>query len=103
MEFLKGFDLSLWWNKLIAVGLAIIVAALAAQERGLIVVALGMIAVGFGEGLNHRMDVRFTEPSAYLPQHMITSYPRIPRPLGVALDIAGGLLMAFGLYRLLAA
>ncbi|MGE3990118.1 hypothetical protein [Pseudorhodoplanes sp.] len=101
MEFLRSFDLDLWWNKLVAVGLAILVAALAAANKDLIFIALGMVACGFGEGINHRRDISFTAPSAYLPQHMITQYLRLWHPVGVLLDIGGVILIVLGLYRML--
>jgi len=102
MEFLKSFELDLWWNKLIAVGLAIIVAAVAAKERDLIFIGLGMVAWGFGESQNHKKMIEWTPPSAYIPQGTITSYPRFPHPFGIALDAIGILLILFGLYRLVA-
>lgn len=102
MEWLKGFELDLWWNKLIAVGVAIVVAALAAKERGLIFVGLGMIAIGLGETFNHTKGHQLTERSIWQPQFLITGYLRTPRLIGFALDIVGGALLLFGLYRLLA-
>lgn len=101
MDLLKGIDLTLWWNSLVAIGLAIIVAALAAHERGLIFVGLGMISWGFGESLNHKQLIEFTPPNGYVPQGMITSHPRFPRPFGLCLDGAGLLLIALGLGKLL--
>ncbi|RJO75453.1 MAG: hypothetical protein C4523_00025 [Myxococcales bacterium] len=103
MEFLKSFDFELWWNKLIVVGLALVAGALAAKERDLVVIGLGLIACGFGELKNHKKLIEWTPPSAYVPQGMITSYPRVPTPLGVGLDVIGVGLMLFGLYRLLTA
>ncbi len=102
MDWLKGFDLSLWWNQLIAVGVAMLIAALAAHERGLIFIGMGLIACGFGESRNHKKLLQWTEPNAYRPQGLLTSYPRVVELLGVALVGLGVLLIAFGLYRLLA-
>ena len=101
MDFLKGFDLTLWWNVLIAIGLAIIVAALAAHERGLIFVGLGMISWGFGESANHKQMMQFTPPNVYVPQGIITSFPRFPTPFGMCLDAVGVVLIALGLCKLL--
>ena len=95
MDVLKGFDLTQWWNLLIAVGLAIIVAALAAHERGLIFVALGMISWGFGESKNHKQMIQF------MPQGTLTSFPRLPTPFGFCLDGAGLFLIGLGLWKLL--
>jgi hypothetical protein len=103
VDWLKGFELDLWWNKLIAVGVAIVVAALAAKERGLIFVGLGLIAIGFGELLNHRRHESITPPSAWQPQFLITGHLRMPHPLGLAIDGVGVILMLVGLYRLLTA
>jgi hypothetical protein len=101
VDFLKGFDLTQWWNLVIAVGLAIIVAALAAHERGLIFVGLGMISWGFGESTNHKQMIEFTPPNVYVPQGMITSFPHFPTPFGLCLDGVGRVLIALGLWRLL--
>lgn len=103
MEFLKSFELDLWWNKLIAVGLATMGAALAAKERDLIFVALGMIAIGFGELFNHKKSIEFRPPNVYEPGGILTSRPRFPTFLGIALDIIGAGFLVFGLYRLLTA
>jgi hypothetical protein len=103
MDFLKTFDLTHWWNKLIAVGVPIIVAALAANERGLIFIALGVIAFGLGESINHRKEIEITPPNVYVPAAMITSYHRSMRPLGVVFDVAGLILIVVGFWKLLAA
>lgn len=101
MEILKSLRLELWWNKLLVVGLAIMAGALAARERDLVLIALGLIACGLGESLNHKKMIEWLPPNAYVPQGTITSYPRILTPLGVGLDLVGAALMVFGLYRLL--
>jgi hypothetical protein len=101
VDFLKGFDLTLWWNSLIAIGLAIIVAALAAHERGLIFIGLGMISWGFGEWVNHKQLIQITPPNVYVPQSMITSYPRFSAPFGLCLDGVGLVLIVVGLWKLL--
>lgn len=103
MEWLKGFDLALWWNKLIAVGVAITVAALTAHERGLILIGLGMIAWGFGESRNHLTSLQWTPRTVDRPAGLITGHPRFPCPFGLVLDACGLAMIAFGLYRLLTA
>lgn len=96
MDWLKNFDLRRWWITAIVVGLVITLAALPVDNRGCILVGLGIISCGFGEWMNHRMKV---EPSYH---GRLITYPRVNRPIGLALDALGILLAAIGLYRLVA-
>jgi hypothetical protein len=95
MDWLKGFDLSLWWRAAIAVGLAITIAALAANNLPLILIGLGIVACGFGEWVNHPMLIEFMRGGT------LTSHPRFNRPLGLMLDALGIALVGFGIYRLI--
>ena len=99
MDWLKSFveklDLARWWKVAIVVGLAILLAALAAKDRDLVVIGLGIIACGFGEWLNHRMEVETMRGGT------LTTFERVNRPIGLTLDAIGVALVAFGLYHLL--
>lgn len=97
MDWLKNFDLERWWNAVIVVGLAVLVAGVAAKDRAIVLIGLGMIAAGFGEWLNHGKQMEF------MGAGMLTSFPRQNRVAGLLLLTLGILLMAFGLYRLLTA
>jgi hypothetical protein len=57
-SFAEKLDLARWWKVAIAVGLTILLAALAAKEHDFSVIGLGIIACGFGEWLNHRMETQ---------------------------------------------
>jgi hypothetical protein len=103
MDFLKGFDLTRWWYQLIAVGVIIVPAALAAKERGLLYIALGMIACGFGESLSWGKSIEFTPATIYVPAAQITRWVRYTRPLGIAFDAIGMPLVVFGFWKLLTA
>lgn len=95
MEFLKAFDLSLWWRALIAVGVVILVAGVAKGDRAIVIIAAGIIAFGFGEWLN-RPKVGIVEGG-----WMKTWYEWRPCTSGLFLDVIGICLMAWGGYRLL--
>lgn len=93
MDWLKAFDLELWWRAMIAVGLVLIGAALAANDRGVLILGFGLVAVGFGEWLN-RPRVGSIELSWYEWRPCIS---------GLVLDAIGLALIAFGLWKVLVA
>jgi hypothetical protein len=99
MDWLKGFaeklDLARWWKVAILVGLAIVVAALAAKDRDVVVIGLAIIACGFGEWLNHRMEMEIRHGGK------VTTFERVNRPLGLVLDAIGIVLAGFGFFYLL--
>jgi hypothetical protein len=99
LDWLKGFaeklDSARWWKVAIAVGLAILLGALAAEDRDFEVIGLGILACGFGEWFNHRMETEIRQGGT------LTTFERVNRPLGLTLDAIGILLVAFGLYHLL--
>jgi hypothetical protein len=97
VEFLKSFDLSLWWRALIAVGLALVVAALAGKDRPVLIVGFGFIVLGFGEWFNHPQVGR------QVGGMLESWFERRPCMLGLLLDAAGALLIALGGWRILIA
>jgi hypothetical protein len=72
MDWLKYFDLRRWWIAAIAIGFAMVLAAL--HYNNIVIVSLGIIACGFGEWMNHRMEM------ALMHGGTLTSYPRVNRP-----------------------
>lgn len=85
-----------WWIAAIVVGLAVTVVALPAHNASGILVGLGIMSCGFGEWINHRIRTE-----ARYHGKLIT-YPRVNRPIGLALDGLGILFAAIALYRLVA-
>jgi hypothetical protein len=94
--WLKSFDLGRWWKAAIAVGLVILVAAIAGKNDPFAIVGLSIVAFGFGEWMNHRMETAFAHGGT------ITSYHRHNRPMGLVLDGLGFVLALWGLYLLAA-
>lgn len=95
MEFLNNLEKVHWWHVLIGVGLALVLGSLAAKDRAVAAAGFGMIAIGFGEWLNHPKQIEFAFGG------MLTSWPRHNRPVGVILDGVGFLLLMLGAFRLL--
>lgn len=99
MDWLKGFvekfDLGRWWKVAIVIGLAILLGALAAKDRDMIVLGIAITCCGFGEWLNHRMETEVRRGGT------LTTFHRHNRPIGVTLDVIGIALAAFALYHLL--
>lgn len=91
-DWLQKLDLQGWWKVAIAVGVVILLAALAAGDRGFAVIGLGIIAAGFGEWMNHRMETEILHGGQF------TTYERVNRPMGLALEGIGIFLIALGLY-----
>jgi|NGEPerStandDraft_6_1074524.scaffolds.fasta_scaffold368890_2 hypothetical protein len=96
MDWLKNFDVQRWWKAAIVVGLAIVLGALAVKDHGIALVGLGVVGCGFGEWMNHRMETQFLNGGT------LTSFHRFNRPMGLALDGVGIILVALGLYRVIA-
>ena len=94
-SFAEKLDLARWWKVAIFVGLAILLAALTAKDRDVVVIGLAIIACGFGEWLNHRMEMEIRHGGKP------TTFERGNRPLGLALDAIGIVLAVFGLLHLL--
>jgi hypothetical protein len=93
MGWLKNFDLRRWWITAGVVGLVITLAALPGDNRGGILVGLGVISCGLGEWMNHRVSVEKRYHGTLI------TYPRLNRPIGLVLDGLGIVLTAVGFYR----
>jgi hypothetical protein len=53
MSDLKRFDVRYWFIGLIVVAVVILVAAMAAKNTPIMIMAIGLLATGFGSWLNH--------------------------------------------------
>ena len=95
LDRLKNFVPRRWWFALIALGLVIVVAAVAANNNDVALIGLGIVAGGFGEWMNHRMEMDFVNRA------MLAAYHRDNRPTGDALDGVGFILIVAGLYHVL--
>jgi hypothetical protein len=83
-----------WWKAMIAVGVLMVIGSLAgAYDIG--IVGLGIIALGFGEWMNHRLKKEFRHGRTF------EIYERFNRPLGVRLLGLGTGLVGLGLFLLL--
>jgi uncharacterized membrane protein len=78
---LNNLNFRKWWHPAIAVGIALVVAALAIKNHELAEIGLGIAACGIGEQALER-------------------YSRFNRPIGFSLIGLGIILIAVGLYRL---
>jgi uncharacterized membrane protein len=76
-----NFNWRKFWHPAIALGIAIVVAALAIRNQGLASIGLGIAVCGIGE-------------------QTLEAYTRFNRPIGFALIGLGILLIAVGLYSL---
>ncbi len=93
-DWLQALDLGRWWKVAIAVGVVLAIAAIAVKDRPSLIVGLGMISCGFGEWMNHAMEVEIQA------QGTLTTYERKNRALGVIFAILGLLLILLGLISL---
>lgn len=92
-----------WWKMMTAAGTALAVAGVAAKYPPAILLGLGLLLAGLGEWHQHP-EIKVPGESLGLPfGGMITTQERRVRPLGSALDVAGGLLFVLGLVKLLLA
>lgn len=94
-EWLKGLDLGRWWIAAIALGIVIIVAAVAAKDYAVILIGLGIIAAGFGEWMNHRMETEIRKDGT------LTTFERKNRALGLMMDVVGVVLFLLGVIPLI--
>jgi hypothetical protein len=95
LDWLKNFDLRHWWNVAIALGLAVVITAIAANDHIIALVGFGIVACGFGERMNHRVETEFVNNGAF------ASYERVNGTMGLVLDGLGVILLASGFFRFL--
>ena len=92
--WLQKLDFNRWWKVAIAVGVVIALASLPAKDHGIFLVGIGISACGFGEWMNHRMEMEIKFGGK------LTTFERKNRPMGLVLDGLGILLFAVGVYRI---
>ena len=101
---MAGIDLNVaehWYKAVLAAGVALGIAAVAAGHTPLLIVALGLVFWGAGEFMNHpfRSGIVYNEYGGI--SGTVSGHPRRPKPLGIALDILGWALILWGLFRAL--
>ncbi len=87
LGWLEKFDLARWWLAAISFGVGVTIVATTVKEHAVVLVGFGIVACGFGEWMNHRME-------------QATEIKRLNQPQGIALIVIGIILMAIGIYRL---
>ena len=91
-----------WYKLCAASGVALAIAALAAGHAPLLIVAIGLVFTGLGEFINHPFQCRL-EPNPFgFGVVTISGRARRNKPIGLAIVIAGGAMVALGIIRLLA-
>jgi hypothetical protein len=98
MSDLKRFDVRYWYNGLIVVAVVIILAAMTAKNIPVLIIALGLLATGFGAWLNHLpMTYLYPKGSKY------TVIEHHPTAVGWIVITCGVVIMLYGGYRLISA
>jgi len=94
VDWLRSIDRHQWWLLVVAAGIVIAAASIAASWRHAVLIGLGLLGIGIGELINHpprrRAGLRFD------------SHPRSPKFFGIILDIGGSAVLLAGFYKLLA-
>lgn len=100
---LDSFDLKHWWKAVVAAGVALAVAAVAAKHSALLVVGLGLISCGVGEWINRPLQQTVVQQGVYGINGIISGHPWKASPLGLVLDVLGVGLLCYGLLRIVIA
>ncbi len=79
LDWLRNFDLRRWWIAAIAVGVAVLVPASATKDHDIAIIGFGIVACGFGEWMNHRMETEIKNNGT------LTTFPRVNRLQGIVL------------------
>lgn len=99
-NFLKNFAIDYWYKMLIVVSFAFMVIALtlkiyAIPNAALFLLAFGGFLIGMGEWVNHPYQERINLDYSF----KVTGHPRRPKLGGIALDIFGSVVLAFGMFK----
>lgn len=100
---LDSFDFKHWWKAVVAAGVALAVAAVAAKHHALLVVGLGLISCGVGEWINRPLQQTLVQEGIGGINGIISGNPWRPSPLGLGLDALGVCLLFYGLMRIVIA
>lgn len=95
---LAGIDLTRWWAVLIALGTLTLLAGVAGHDRGMFAVGLGLAAIGLGEMINNPKQVSVDQ----FMRFTIEGHPRRNYVGGLLVDFLGAVVLARGLWLLLA-
>jgi hypothetical protein len=95
---LKSFDLKHWWKALTGVGTLIALASIPGPFVPTLLTGLGLFFIGLGEWINHPFQTHIATRA-----YKVTSYNRLPKLSGNALDLLGAVLTAVGLVKLMIA
>src|SRR5258708_2437327 len=89
------------WYKVVAVtgGLAVVASISASFPAGTFI-GLGLLGIGCGEWASRITTQSPTPAGMGIPSGVLSVKTRVWRPLGVALDIAGVILLILGSFRL---
>lgn len=98
-----------WYHVFVLLGAAGALAALTVEIKGVanahaLLIALGMFFIGIGDWINHPLQTQLVPPNVYMPGGgKITGHPRNANAGGVLFDVLGGVLLAAGIYKIIAA
>jgi hypothetical protein len=101
-DALKNLRLDAWYKVVAVTGGLGLIAALGARFVPGALIALGLLSVGSGEWASRRVVSRPVGATFDFPAGIVSQTIRVWRPLGIVLNISGVVLLAAGLYRLLA-
>lgn len=104
---LSKLALDYWYQVLMVVGIVIFLLAGAGLLKAFptmptALIALGIFWLGIGEWINHPLQNILTAANASFPGGALTGHPRNPKPLGLAFDLLGIVLIIFGAYKFFA-
>jgi len=94
----EKFDFDHWWKGAATAGTAITVAAAAVQLVPLVILGLGVVALGLGEWINHPKTQEMVMGSGM--RGVATRYNRSNSAIGIVLDLVGMVTIIYGGYRL---
>ena len=105
-ELHPGFKIEHWYQLLIALGAAGVIAALTVEVKGIsnvhaLFIFAGVMFVGIGEWVNHPLDTKLMRPTIYAPNGGVASgHPRKPTNLGNLFNVLGFVLIVVSLFKI---
>ncbi len=92
-----------WYKAVLAAGVILAGAAVAVGHNPLLICGLGLVFWGVGEFINHPYQQRLVLNDYGGVQATISGHPWSPKPLGIALDIVGAILLLIGVVKIVLA